>query len=214
MKPSTAMVLIFIALLGACDKDSKDKDYPKPDTSSAASDAVSPATELAENTETIETTALSSAKPPLMIGVECKAPVNNVQSCVSGNYQIELIQNCESGAFYAGVAQEGGVILKDRIVGDDPKDVAKLSDKQFVCVQGIAKTAQESEWFYVVAVPVSEVTDCKDNSICQDYGDKPVDWLLNKPTGECHLVGTNGFTGSCAAGWIKPDALDQFSNGL
>ncbi|KQQ73244.1 hypothetical protein ASF73_10840 [Xanthomonas sp. Leaf131] len=91
---------------------------------------------------------------------------------------------------------------------------ANLSQGQLVCIQGIGRTGQNPLYYYVVAVPASSVAKCKNNALCEQYGDRPI--KRSKPAaGEaCHAAAPGQYVGDCAKGWVSADALDVFSNGL
>jgi hypothetical protein len=73
---------------------------------------------------------------------------------------------------------------------------------------------------YIQAVPVATVENCKDNDLCTDYSERPVQWFKPATGKPCSQVGTNftgrnyDYTGDCAAGWVDKETLDEFSMGL
>lgn len=142
---------------------------------------------------------------------ECRRDAGGPVRCKAAGYEVELL-GCGRDAFYAGIANGGGARLDDRIENAEAGTIANLADKQFVCVAAIAKGKPEDR-YYVVAVPVASVPQCKGKQICRQYGDRPVRWMEAAPSVPCRREGT-GYGPGCAAGWVDKSLLDEFSNGL
>ena len=142
---------------------------------------------------------------------ECRRDPRAGVLCEASGYKVEL-RGCERDAFYAGVANEKGARLDDRIDNAEANTVANLADKQFVCVAAIAKGTPEDR-YYVIAVPVASVPECKGKAICRQYGDRTIRWMQAEPSVPCRRQGA-GYGPGCAAGWVDKSVLDEFSNGL
>ena len=131
------------------------------------------------------------------------------EACFAGDYDLELAPGCGDDGFFAGVGGEDGAVLLDRAPPDDTVQVATLSRGQFVCIEAIARAGQDPAYYYVTAIPVSEVEACAGNALCQTYGDREVRWHAGAAR-----TGARTAASGRASGWVDADALDVFSNGL
>ncbi|WP_205393502.1 hypothetical protein [Xanthomonas hydrangeae] len=91
---------------------------------------------------------------------------------------------------------------------------ANLAQGQLVCVQGIGRAGQNPLYYYVVAIPASSVAKCKNNALCEEYGDRPIKRLAPAAGDACHAAAPGQYVGDCAQGWVSANALDVFSNGI
>lgn len=154
-------------------------------------------------------------------GVTCANPLSGT-GCTAGNidagdfYDVELLPECGDTGFFAGVARATGADILDAVpaTGSTATTTARLAQGQLVCVQGIARTGQNPRYYYVIAIPASSVAACKNATLCETYGDRPIKRL--KPTGgaACRPAAQGRYVGDCAQGWVDADALDVFSNGI
>lgn len=131
-------------------------------------------------------------------------------------YDVELSPDCGDQGFFAGVAEAKGVETLDAVPSSGSKATAtaKLSKGQLVCVQGIGRTGQNPLFYYVVAIPANTVGKCKDNALCDTYGDRPIDNRVATGGEACHAAAPGHYAGNCAQGWVSADVLDVFSNGM
>jgi hypothetical protein len=131
-------------------------------------------------------------------------------------YDVELSPDCGDQGFFAGVAEAKGVETLDAVPSSGSKATAtaKLSKGQLVCVQGIGRTGQNPLFYYVVAIPANTVGKCKDNALCDTYGDRPINNRVATGGEACHAAAPGHYAGNCAQGWVSADVLDVFSNGM
>lgn len=131
-------------------------------------------------------------------------------------YDVELSPDCGDQGFFAGVAEAKGVETLDAVPSSGSKATAtaKLSKGQLVCVQGIGRTGQNPLFYYVVAIPANTVDKCKDNALCDTYGDRPINNRVATGGEACHAAAPGHYAGNCAQGWVSADVLDVFSNGM
>ncbi|MBB3812793.1 hypothetical protein FHY13_001099 [Xanthomonas arboricola] len=154
-------------------------------------------------------------------GVEC-SNVETAKNCTAGNmdtgdfYDVELLPACGDDGFFAGVAQARGVDALSAVptTGSNAVANANLAEGQLVCIQGIGRTGQNPLYYYVVAIPTTSVAKCKNNALCEKYGDRPIKRLKPSAGDACHATKSGQYAGDCAQGWVSADALDVFSNGL
>jgi hypothetical protein len=150
--------------------------------------------------------------------LDCHKNAYKYPECTADGYEIGGY-GCDGDGFYAGVYADDGVTLADNISLDLTQPIAHLSKGQFVCIQIVGKK-EETLRYYIQAVPVATVENCKDNAICTDYGERPVQWFKPVTGKPCTRAGTNFtrrgyvYTGDCAAGWVDKETLDEFSMGL
>lgn len=181
--------------------------------------AAPPAPSPAPPADTSPSNALADFEKTL--GVHCDDAAKG-QGCVAGNmeagdfYDIELSPDCGPEGFFAGVPEADAPLLNTLpVTGSKAQVNAKLSQGQFVCVQATARTGQQPDYYYVIAIPVASVTACQGKPICSQYGDRPVNLLAQPKTGKACSPAANGqYHGDCAQGWVEPRKLDVFSNGL
>lgn len=131
-------------------------------------------------------------------------------------YDVELSPDCGDQGFFAGVAEAKGVETLDAVPSSRSRTTAtaKLSKGQLVCVQGIGRTGQNPLFYYVVAIPANTVGKCKDNALCDTYGDRPINNRVATGGEACHAAAPGHYAGNCAQGWVSADVLDVFSNGM
>jgi hypothetical protein len=133
-------------------------------------------------------------------------------ACTADGYQIDF-GDCSDRLSYGGIATSGGVSLEDQVSSRHAQPVARLQDKQLVCIEATARRG-EQERAFVKAVPVESVPGCKGNDLCRIYGDRPVEWMRPPPGKSCRRTDGKAYTGDCAAGWIDMGTLEEFSMGL
>ncbi len=133
-------------------------------------------------------------------------------ACTADGYQIDFGE-CSDDSSYGGIAATGGVTLEDHVSTEHAQPVARLQDKQFVCIEATAHKG-EQERYFVRAVPVTSVPGCKGNDLCKSYGDRSIQWIAPRSGKPCQRKDSKSYTGDCAAGWIDNDALEEFSMGL
>ena len=147
------------------------------------------------------------------IRVEC-TPRGADLDCIGGKpengdiYDVELRPDCSAGGFFGGVAEEGGAELRDALPPKDEVTLAVLPKGQLLCIEAIGRAGQQPEYFYVTTIRASAVAACKNNRLCDLYGDRRIDMKSNPAP--CPLTGDR----SCAAGWIDADAVEAFENGM
>ncbi|WP_456359893.1 hypothetical protein [Xanthomonas translucens] len=154
-------------------------------------------------------------------GVRC-TDAKAVRGCTAGNldagdfYDVELSPDCGGDGFFAGVAEAKGVDALNNVptTGSDVQSRARFAKGQLVCVQGIARAGQNPLYYYVIAVPTSSIDKCKGNTLCNQYGDRPIQRTAPGNGGACRVVAPGTYAGDCAQGWVNASALDVFSNGM
>lgn len=202
-------VILLIGLLGACDKTQ---------TLEVESTAVKPAATAAVTTNAAEPDIL--AKLPesiaLMKSAKCSASDQGETSCVINNYDIGIFESgCSADGLYGAVSAKEGALLVDSIIPAEANSIAKLQDKQIVCIEASAQQGKDpASWHYVRAIPVKTIAGCKDNNLCNTYGDRAVSWIKPASGKPCVLDAAKKYVGDCAAGWIKADEFEEFSMGL
>ncbi|MDQ1090892.1 hypothetical protein QE400_000305 [Xanthomonas sacchari] len=142
--------------------------------------------------------------------------------CVAGNmdagdfYDVEVSPSCSADGNFAGVAERDAVLLDALpVTGSKAQVAARLSDGQFVCILATARAGQHVAYYYVVALPPASVGACRGKPICDQYGERPIDFVAQRKQGRhCILTGDARPEGDCAQGWIEPQKLDIFANGL
>ncbi|MCW0398844.1 hypothetical protein NB688_000658 [Xanthomonas sacchari] len=154
-------------------------------------------------------------------GVQCEDS-KTARNCTAGNldagdyYDVELTADCGAQGFFAGVANAKGTPALNVVptTGSHAAPRATFSQGQLVCVQGIARAGQNPMYYYVVAIPADSVAQCKGNALCQQYGDRPIQWSSRASGDACHVAAPGRYAGNCAQGWVSASALDVFSNGM
>ncbi|MEG0185034.1 MAG: hypothetical protein RR704_16480 [Stenotrophomonas sp.] len=214
-----ALVPALLLALGAC--TAGDSSNPAaaspvaaPAAAAVAAAAASPASSPATRGDGLA--ALIHAS-----GVTC-SNASAGTGCTAGDvgsgdfYDVELSPDCGDQGLFAGVAEASGVETLDAVPGSGSKATvtATLSKGQLVCVQGIGRTGQNPLFYYVVAIPANTVGKCKDNALCDTYGDRPIDNRSAKGSDACHAAAPGRYAGNCAQGWVGADGLDVFSNGM
>ncbi|MBB5942017.1 hypothetical protein [Xanthomonas sp. 3307] len=142
--------------------------------------------------------------------------------CVAGNmdagdfYDVDVSPGCGADGNFAGVAKRDATLLDALpVTGSKVQVAARLSDGQFVCILATAHAGQRAAYYYVVAIPPASVGACKGKPICTQYGERPVDFVTQRKQGKrCAVAGKARPEGDCAQGWIEPQKLDVFSEGL
>ncbi|ETC89980.1 hypothetical protein XHC_0471 [Xanthomonas hortorum pv. carotae str. M081] len=193
-----------------------------------AGESVPPA--ATTTTSTAPTASPASAQTPVgdqlaaliqASGVKC-TDATTAKGCTAGNvetgdfYDVELSPVCGDDGFFAGVAQAQGVDALSAVptTGSNASANANLAQGQLVCVQGIGRAGQNPLYYYVVAIPASSVAKCKDNALCEQYGDRPIKRLAPTAGDACHAAAPGQYVGDCVQGWVSANALDVFSNGI
>ena len=169
--------------------------------------ADSPASAAAEPATQDSAAMLASA------GITCPqtSPGPDSRGCSAGlaedgtPYDVELQAGCGDDGFFAAVLQTGGAGILPRLptqAGAPHEHGATLADKQFVCIQAIARQGQRAAYYHVRAMDPAQVDACRDDATCAEH----------RPAADaaCTLATPQG----CASGWVKADALEVFSNGI
>lgn len=210
-----ALYLLAIGLAGCSQPATTNATTPaQPDMKKAAR-----APAVASSTDTPQDDDLATFAKGL--GAHCDdAPKGH--GCVLGNmdagdfYDIELSPDCGPEGFFAGVSERDAPLLDTLpVTGSKAKINARLSDGQFVCVQATARVGQQANYYYVVSIPTSSVAACQGKPICNQYGDRPIIFVAQQNSGKaCALTSSGRPRGDCARGWVEPQKLDVFSNGI
>lgn len=155
------------------------------------------------------------------VGARCDDETTG-KGCISGNldagdfYEVELLPNCGTDGFFAGVVATDTPLLDTLpVTGSDARTNARLSQHQFACIQAIARAGQQPFYYYIAAISPSSVKACEGREICTRYGERPVHFEAQAVSGSACAVDADGrVRGDCAQGWVDAGALDVFSNGL
>lgn len=137
--------------------------------------------------------------------------------CTSGSYLITVYpEGCSSSGFFGTAHPITGSLLnlRDRFPPGEATLIAKVRDKQFICISATAFGARGPEWYYVTAIPVSSVEPCTHSAVCEDPGNLPIQWEVQPPASTCHLGSNDQYEGACPSGWVSSDEINQFSMGL
>jgi len=154
------------------------------------------------------------------VGVQCQEP-DKGDGCVAQDdtdphaadyFDVELHPACDENGIYGGVVAGRGAQLANRLPPMDTQVNATLPKGQFVCIRAIARIGQFISHYYVTAVPVAAVAECKGNDLCHLYGDRHIRFAV-PPASPCRLD-SSGLHGHCASGWMTEDGLEVFSLGL
>ena len=180
---------------------------PAPAATSQTARADTPAPAAAESAGQNSTAMLASA------GITCPqtSPGPDSTGCSAGlgedgkPYDVQLQAGCGDDGFFAAVYQTGGAGILPRLptqAGAAHAHDATLADKQFVCIQAIARQGQTPTYYHVQAMDPAQVDACRDDATCADH---------RPPAGAtCTIATPQG----CASGWVKADTLEVFSNGI
>ena len=202
--------LAVVVMLAACHPTpAKTSSEPADQMASAANTTppmVQPTAEVAAPAPTLR--ELSTAA-----SVECKN-ADTGDGCEAGDYDVELRPGCRRDGFFAGVSNEGGTVVIDKAPPDDTIRRATLAKGQLVCIQAIARAGQNPAWYFVTAVPADSVEACADNPLCEQYGDREIEWHIPQEGASCRAAGPGRHEGACATGWVRASELDVFSNGM
>ncbi|MBO9826957.1 hypothetical protein J7373_01705 [Xanthomonas sp. A2111] len=153
--------------------------------------------------------------------LNCENAANGT-GCVSGNmeagdfYDIDLSPSCDADGNFAGLAEPNAALLDSLpVTGSKAQTTARLSNKQFVCILATAHTGQQSDYYYVAAIPPTSVSACRGKPICNLYGERPIEFISQHKQGKiCTLTSDARPEGDCAQGWIEAQKLDVFSDGI
>lgn len=149
-----------------------------------------------------------------LVGAVCEKPSEG-RKCVAGDYDVELLPACgTSDYYYGGVSEPSGALLIDKAPPEDTVRRATLGLGQIVCIQAIARAGQNPSYYYVTAVPVASIPKCKENKLCERYGDRETKWRVMRPTQKCTVDSFGKFSNGCASGWIDSSDLELFSEGI
>jgi hypothetical protein len=138
--------------------------------------------------------------------------------CTIGNpdngdmFDVRMYSGCGASGLFGGVTAEAN--LFDRSPPKSGPWPAALRKGQFVCILAEAGSPGESYLYYVVETPTDSVADCADNSLCKDYGSRPVTWHVPRDGTECRATGKVAFEGDCAMGWMNSENVEAFTMGL
>jgi hypothetical protein len=144
------------------------------------------------------------------VGATCDEPESGT-SCVGGDYDIELRPDCGPNGLFAGVSDPKGALLIDKAPPEDTVRRATLSQGQVVCIEAIARAGDSASYYYVVAMPLSAITVCDTNPVCQKYGDRDVDWHTPHGRSACRSVALGRFSNECPTGWVRESKLEIFA---
>lgn len=220
--PRTLTLAVAALLLAAC--NAGDPPATAAAAPAAAATPAKPAAQPAAPAPASPTPAAATADAMKALiqasGTRCPDATGS-RDCTVGNleagdfYEVDLSPQCDAYSF-AGVAQDQGVDALDRVptTGSAPQVRAHFAPDQFVCVQAIARAVQDPMYYYVVAVPIASVEQCKGNALCRTYGDRPIQRRAPGQGGACRLAAPGVYVGDCAQGWVSAEALDVFSNGI
>jgi hypothetical protein len=214
VKLQIALMLLLVTLSVACDKQVQDIPAVK------AADMPTVAAEPAPASDEIESAELGvDIKPESvskMNGAVCTTSKEGEKSCSVDTYTIDIFESgCSADGLYGAVSTKESATLVDGISGVQAKPTAKLQDKQIVCIQASAHKGKEPpQWHYVKAIPVASIAGCKNNDLCETYGDRVITEVQAVKDKPCALNAKGMYEGNCAAGWIKAEAFEEFSMGL
>lgn len=180
-----------------------------PKSSGNSVDAASKASSPSSSASASNPQIASLAK---VANVECAAADGGRPVCVTGRLNVDLYESCGSDGFFGAVSTDHGVALKEKPTAD-AASVAWLEVGQFLCIQGLARQGQNPEWYFVMAIPVGTVADCKEKQLCEIYGDRPVTWTV-PPSGKPCTVEEDRYVGDCASGWVAAHAIEAFTEGI
>ena len=120
-------------------------------------------------------------------------------------YAVQLQAACGDDGLFAAVFQAGGTHAVPQLPtqpGAPQAQGVPLVDKQFVCIQAIARQGQSAAHYHVQAMDPAQVDACRNDATCTEH--QP------QPGAACTIATPQG----CASGWVKADALEVFSNGI
>ncbi len=180
-----------------------------PESSGNSADAASKAS-LPSSSASISTFHIASLAKAA--NVECEAADGGQPACAIGRLNVDLYESCGSDGFFGAVSTDDGVALKEKPTAD-AASVARLGAGQFLCIQGLARQGQNPEWYFVIAIPVGTVADCKGKELCEIYGDRPVTWTV-PPSGKPCTFEEDRYVGDCASGWVAAEAIEAFTEGI
>lgn len=212
-----ALSLSVIGLVGCNRPTSMDATAAThPDTSKEQASVAPPAALPADASQGNDLANFAKA-----LRVQCE-DASKGRGCTAGNmeagdfYDIELSPNCSAEGFFAGVSEPDAPLLDTLpVTGSKAQINARLSDGQFVCVQATARAGQQPAYYYVVGLPVASIPACRGKPICNQHGDRPITFVAQHKSGKaCALIDGTRPEGDCAQGWIEPQKLDVFSNGI
>ncbi|HEX7815549.1 hypothetical protein [Dyella sp.] len=123
-------------------------------------------------------------------------------------------RRCAQDGLYGNIQTDSpGLTLLDRPAGGKP--VARLKNRQFVCVSADARQGnQEVQWYYVTAITVGSVAACRGRKLCGGPGDLPIESLVPGTGVSCHRDAKGNVVGDCASGWVRTEDLELFANGI
>ena len=219
---STELIVVtaLIASLAACDAPSN----PNASTQSRGGGSVEQASLGAKESPAapapdVEGSAGSSSLTS-EIGADCDAtdgsPICTIGDLATGDfYDVEILDDCGSGGFFAGVAAPKADLLDSLpVTGSKAAVNATVSGGQFLCVRATARAGQQPAYFYVSPLPPAEVDACRDQETCNRYGARPVLRGAMRTTGKCAVDHAGRINAQCFRGWISAGAVEPFSNGL
>lgn len=138
--------------------------------------------------------------------------------CSMGNpdngdtFDVRMHSGCGDSGLFGGVTAEAN--LFDRYPPKSGAWPASFRKGQFVCILAEAGSPAEAYLYYVVETPTDSVADCADNSLCKEYGSRPVAWHVPRSGTECRATGKHAFEGDCAMGWVDAKNVEAFTMGL
>ncbi|XQA69220.1 hypothetical protein ACM9XB_17060 [Xanthomonas sacchari] len=222
--PPLFAALTLVMALAACSPrqtDASTTASPAADASArtASSDEATPVRASTASQTAHQDDGVAALAESLHLRCENAAKGNG---CVAGNmdagdfYDVDVSPDCGADGNFAGLAERDATLLDALpVTGSKVQVTAKLSDGQFVCILATAHAGQQAAYYYVVAVPPASVGACNGKPICNQYGERPIDFVTQRKQGKhCTIAGNARPEGDCAQGWIEPRKLDVFSNGL
>lgn len=146
-----------------------------------------------------------------IVGATCENP-DVGEGCSGGDYDVELLPDCNRDGLLAGVIAADGALLIDKAPPDDSVRRAVLSQGQLVCIQAVARAGASASYYYVVAVRRSDSPKCLATSECGQFDGRNVRWLISHGNRACVQIASGRFDGDCASGWIRESNLSIISD--
>ena len=147
--------------------------------------------------------------------VRCTRGTSGARDCRIGDYWLRDDDlTCPPDAPVFGRIFGGAVDLLDRFPEAGAHPVARLHDRQFVCIAAdVGIEPGVSSWSYVVALPTKLIPDCRGASLCW-HADFPVRFFGRRSGTACDLDRAGKYTEGCPAGWVRSDHVDAYSMGI
>lgn len=154
------------------------------------------------------------------IGADCKNADEGL-ACTIGEltsgdfYDIELLSDCDSTGFFAGVvAAEADLLDTLPVTGSRTAVRARVSTGQFLCILATARSGQAPAYFYVAPMSPADLENCQAQSTCNRYRSQRTTPGGNPIARACAVGQDAGRDSECPHGWIRAGQVEAFSNGL